>query len=616
MRRTEGPELHYRWEWRLRSSPEELWPLASNTDRFNRDSGLPAVHAAPGAPSRGHRSLGLSMLGVKMEWDEEPFEWVRPYRFGVRRRYRRGPWSFLQMLAQLFEAPGGGTRLVYEAWVRPRGSLARLLVPVALGVVQRRAFARAFHEYDAAIRSPGPASQRTVSYAPGGRERLEALGQRLGADGKAPLADRLVAHVKAADPMELARMRPYALADRWGESRREVLELMLEAARAGLLDLRWDVLCPLCRGVKQSNPALVELDLHVDCEACDISSTADFERSVEVTFRPAASICAVDDATYCVGGPQMTPHIVAQHLLAPGERRSLEVPLEPGRYRLRAVGSPGQVGMEARAGGSPRAGARLGTHGWDPSQLDASLGPVLEFANETASEQVVVLERTAWSDQAATAAEVIGLQRFRDLFSSEVLRPGEHVSGGTLAVVFTDLRESTRLYRAVGDAPAFGRVMDHFAVLREAVNAEGGTLVKTIGDAIMAVFARPAPALRAMLRAQAALAAADAGQRLYLKAGINCGPCLAVTLNERLDYFGSTVNLAARLEASSTGEDIVLSEGVLQDPEVESLLHDLAGLEVEECWDNLKGFDEGKVRMARVRRRPTEAPANEGSSGR
>src|SRR6185437_10449918 len=126
-------------------------------------------------------------------------------------------------------------------------------------------------------------------------------------------------------------------------------------------------------------------------------------------------------------------------------------------------------------------------------------------------------------------------------------------------ILFTDLRASTRLYRQIGDAPAFGVVLDHFDVLRAAVAAEGGAVVKTIGDAVMATFQRPVAALHAVLAAQRALASPAAGARpLRLKAGLHYGPCIAVTLNDRLDYFGSTVNIAARLVGLSGGSDIIL----------------------------------------------------------
>ena len=89
------------------------------------------------------------------------------------------------------------------------------------------------------------------------------------------------------------------------------------------------------------------------------------------------------------------------------------------------------------------------------------------MANATSAEQLLILERLAWSDQSATAAEVTALQMFRDLFASEALRPGEQISVGTLTVLFTDLRNSTQLYREIGDATAFGRVMNHFDVLKK-----------------------------------------------------------------------------------------------------------------------------------------------------
>src|SRR5205814_7684589 len=101
--------------------------------------------------------------------------------------------------------------------------------------------------------------------------------------------------------------------------------------------------------------------------------------------------------------------------------------------------------------------------------------------------------------QVTTAAVITSMQAFRDLFSSEALRPGEAISVESLSILFTDLKGSTALYRTIGDAPAFGQVMSHFDILREGVAAHHGGLVKTIGDSIMAVFPDPADALAAAL---------------------------------------------------------------------------------------------------------------------
>ena len=207
-----------------------------------------------------------------------------------------------------------------------------------------------------------------------------------------------------------------------------------------------------------------------------------------------------------------------------------------------------------------------------------------------------MLERTAWSDQALGAAEVTALQVFRDLFANEALRPDEPISVGTLTVLFTDLRDSTRFYLEIGDAPAFGSVMDHLDVLRAAVTAEGGAVVKAMGDAIMAVFPRPLAAVQAGRHAQRDLAASRNGSRPFrLKVGIHAGPCIAVTQNERLDYFGSTVNLAARLVDLSSGADLVVSSAITSDPEVADLLGtELSAAPIEAT---LKGFEDERFEI-------------------
>jgi class 3 adenylate cyclase len=90
----------------------------------------------------------------------------------------------------------------------------------------------------------------------------------------------------------------------------------------------------------------------------------------------------------------------------------------------------------------------------------------------------------------------------------------------------------------------------------------------------MAAFRHPAQALRAVRAAQTTMTAGE--PRLWLKVGIHQGPCIVVNLNERLDYFGSTVNIAARLPGFSTGGEIILSEAVRCDPEVDALLEQVA----------------------------------------
>jgi class 3 adenylate cyclase len=306
----------------------------------------------------------------------------------------------------------------------------------------------------------------------------------------------------------------------------------------------------------------------------------------------------VDAPAFCVGGPHVTPHIVAQQVLAAGAHADLPLRLEPGVHRLRAAGTPGAWVARAEPGGAEEASVRLAASGWPDGEPSLAPDCTLRVANDTPQKQLVVLERTAWSDQAATAAHVTALQLFRDLFASEALRPGEPISVGSLTVLFTDLRGSTRYYREVGDAPAFGQVIEHIDLLRAAVADEDGAVVKTMGDAVMAVFPRPLAAVRAATAAQRRLTAV--AWPLTLKAGAHHGPCIAIGQNGRLDYFGSTVNAAARLVGLSAGGDLVVSAAVGEDPEVGAAV--AAGELAREAFQaELRGFEGETFPLFRVR---------------
>jgi class 3 adenylate cyclase len=604
-------EFHFQWEFEFNATPEQLWPLVADTNRFNRDTGVPPleVDASEKQMRNARRRARLSIYGMPVEWEEQPFEWVRPSRFGVERIYSKGPMARMRVLAELTGNEGGRTKLTYQVWATPRNLLGVVAIPVQIRLFTAPRFSAAFKRYGrfAVDRAEGPADIATQPSSPVEYQRLSLLKQKIleglnanNRDAGTRIVDRLTDFLKSADDLSAARIRPYQLADEWAESRRTVLEVCLLATRAGVLDLQWDLLCPLCRGARESNSSLRDVKSSVHCSTCKIDFTVNLDRFVELTFRPSPAVRRVEVTEYCVGSPELTPHVVAQQLLKPNERRTVTMPLEKGNYRLRALELPGSLNVTVSSEGDGTSRAVANEHGWDTENLNVSERPELQLVNDTAAEQLMILERTAWSDQATTAAEVTALQMFRDLFSSEALRPGEQISVGTLTVLFTDLKNSTRMYREIGDATAFGRVMNHFDILRNTISQYDGAIVKTIGDAVMAVFRRPVAALIAINEAQRTLAnPADGGMALLLKAGIHTGPCIAVTLNDRLDYFGSTVNLASRLEGLSTGSDVIVSRTLYDDPEFAQLLE--TGKFRATPFDiTVKGFDEEHFELWRV----------------
>lgn len=606
-------EFHYRWEYRFRSSPQQLWRAVSNTNRFNRDAAVPQIEVRDSAPVNARRRLKMhrfTIAGIRLipiEWEEEPFEWLEPHHFGVIRRYSKGPLKEMRVYCELTPTEDGGTFMTYETWAEPNGLFGTLATPIQIGILSRFEFARAFHHYDdmAQINALPEFELGRMHLAPGGKARIASLRQTLlrnGADES--LLERLIALIERGDELTVMRLRPYALADAWGVDRRAVLELCLMATRVGLLNFRWELLCPLCRGAKGIADHLSDIERHVHCEVCNIDFDINFDQAVELTFHPNASVRVVEDIAYCVGGPQVTPHILMQELLLPEDRWSSLVDLQPGRYRVRALDLKGGHYIQVTPDGETNLHLAI-VDRMQGREIAVAPQTFLTVENQSGGERLVILERMQWTDQIVTAAEVTSMQLFRDLFAQETLRPDIQIEVASLTLVFTDLKGSSRLYAEVGDAPAFGMVLNHFDILREVIAAEDGAIVKTLGDAVMAVFKRPVNALRAVLRAQEILAAAPmeyGGKPLQLKAGIHTGKMIAVTLNDRLDYFGTTVNVAARLAALSQGTDIIASEAVFTDPEVADLLNQRDFSLMADVFDaSLKGFESEQFRLSRIR---------------
>ncbi|MEX1170565.1 MAG: adenylate/guanylate cyclase domain-containing protein [Chloroflexota bacterium] len=210
-----------------------------------------------------------------------------------------------------------------------------------------------------------------------------------------------------------------------------------------------------------------------------------------------------------------------------------------------------------------------------------------------------------------SGAALLSNQTFLDLFAAETIVAGEGLAVRQLALLFTDLQGSTALYERIGDMKAFDLVRLHFGYLRECISRNSGALVKTIGDAVMASFVDPLDALRAAIEMRTRIAQFNleaGGDLIALKIGLHTGACLAVTLNDRLDYFGQTVNIAARVQALAGGDEIVVTDDVMSVPGASDLVADLRN---EASSVELRGVA-GELRVHRLRSRdraPSDANA-------
>lgn len=404
---------------------------------------------------------------------------------------------------------------------------------------------------------------------------------------------------------DVLRMQPFAVAAAWNADRSEVLRLFLYATKVGLLNMNWELICPNCRVPKAEYERMNELSSQFHCDTCGIDYKADLDNYVEVRFSVHPAVRQAEERIYCIGGPFNTPHILVQQCLMPQEERNLSITLIDEPLRLRAIPYNQTASLEKRSSESPESMMAFyyDEGGWNPaSQAYSSAELQIKFQNRSSKPLVAVIERTQWDQKAATAAYVTSFQEFRDLFSSEVLAPGHEIEIKNLSILFSDLKGSTVLYESIGDAPAYSRVREHFDFLINTIKRNQGAIVKTIGDAVMAVFALPQSAAKAAMEIQTNVAEFNRTRQLeppiIIKLGVHHGHAIAVNANDRLDYFGRTVNIAARIQRESYGSDLVLTHDFFGEPEVQEVLKSFE-FKVETFTAELRGI-EGEFELCRI----------------
>ncbi len=389
-------------------------------------------------------------------------------------------------------------------------------------------------------------------------------------------------------------MKPYQLADAWGEERNEVLTMFLRATKIGILIQQWNLMCPNCRVPKASTNSMRGIKNSVHCDLCGVQFAMNFDQYVEMRFSVHPSIRKAMDHAYCIGGPTITPHILAQYRIPVGETKVMQYPDNDHPLRIRILKKNDQIPIPVNHSMPSATPLIYKETGFDfNQQWHSSSAHEIAIQNRCEEEIVVAIEDTVWDDQAVTAAKVTSFQDFRDLFSSEVLSPDQQIGIENITILFSDLKESTKLYETIGDASAYNQVHLHFDYLKKWLSASSGAIVKTIGDSVMAIFYLPENALQAALDIQTHLNDLNKSDEdeLVIKIGLFSGPAIAVNANDLLDYFGRTVNIAARIQQASEGNDIVIDQHLYQSDEVQRLLTSYT-LDVSPFRRRLSGIQE------------------------
>jgi adenylate cyclase len=585
--------------------PSKVWDLLGNTEHLNRSLGLPTVtYGLPVSGPQGFYkpAVGRFPGGLRMAWREYPFDWIRDRFYGVLRLFEKGPLSRFYGGIEVFPE-GGGSRVKVYAELTSRGLMGRLMAPV-IGRKGCRDTLKYLDTYLRLSRLEGEEALPRRSKGRTSRKAMDGILAKLTEAPQEPLS-RLRRLLARGSDDEVRRMRPGVLARRWKQERLDVLRAFLAATRGGLLTLSWELICPNCRVSTGSFGNFSSLDKNFHCDTCGVDYDAELDRSVELRFSVHPSIRRAEGVDYCLGGPYTAPHILIQRHLLPGEEAAFEWDFGAEPLRLRAVRSNETVSLAP--GGKGEMGLSYAGGKWSAGTLPVPTGKSrIKVQNQGPEAVVAVLEKLERDPDAVTAAQVALLPEFRRAFGSEVLAPGREIGISSMTLLFTDLKDSTALYEQVGEASAFGRVFKHFEFMEGIIAENGGTVVKTIGDAVMAAFLDPASALRAALTIQKEVPRFNAGLSdppdLTLKIGLYGGPAIAVEANGRLDYFGRTVNAAARVQGEAQGRDVVIPAAWAKEEATAKVLREFPH-EEEAFQKALKGLG-GEFPLMRIRLKP------------
>ncbi len=411
---------------------------------------------------------------------------------------------------------------------------------------------------------------------------------------------KVITHLAAAltgdAPLSAYKINAFVLAEELGVSKVEAVRSLLFATRLGLLDLNWDLFCPSCIGIPGYFKHLIDLTPRAHCDLCNIDWTVDIEDQTEVTFTANPDVRRIDYADFAdrkwpdqigwwMDAVQRDKRVLPlADVLNAGEKKQYEKDLPADDYSFHAMGHVDKA-VKIHVGGErvttpQRVSFVIEKDGRiEPREVTLAPGPVhidVDFRYEKLW-GIAMVPKTRHASF-VSASYVFAQQDFRDLFSGEFLAPGVSFAIRSVTLMFTDIKGSTEMYETMGDAPAYGLVQQHFRVMTEAIAAHEGGIVKTIGDAVMAAFPVNAQAVAAALLIQREMSrlATELGG-IEVKMGMHRGPAIAVTTNRSLDYFGSTVNIAARVQGRSLPRELLISEEVFRDPAVKELLGTRSG---------------------------------------
>ncbi len=540
------------WSFDLKVKPEQIWPFISDTSRMNRELGLPPWKEKT---VDGELHVEITTLGKLQHWIEKVWVWQEPKELQNHRVYITG-WMTEQRGAFATVSTPEGCRVdVYFEWGFP-SIFTKLFFGNVVGVLKPK-FERYFKNKENLILSNTAESQPVLS--PEINTKKSEVEKDLDARSlwNDPM-DRLITYFLTEDDMVLDRIQLKKIAQKLDIPLPKLMDMAHTLMVSDYMTLAWDVICPHCRGTASSEPAISKLGNPNYCDACEFEFDIDQEESVEIVFKLSKKIREINKMEYCAAEPAKKKHIKLYQLVPKGQTRKFSLSLQPGRYRIRGGQEKNNLTFDVVSGEGD------GQLTWPQSLaegLKTGTELLIDLTNHEGEDLYVAVEESWWHNDRLFPGEVLTQKKFRQFLSNDHLGLGVKLALGNQVLLFTDIVGSTPLYRDLGDARAFGAVNEHYQKVAKIIADTNGALIKYIGDAVMAAYVDLDSAFDAAIRIQQEFST-EHKSPIKLRISLNYGPVLCANMNVGLDYFGTTVNTAAKIQKWAGAHQIAVPDTI------------------------------------------------------
>ncbi|GIX42210.1 MAG: hypothetical protein KatS3mg129_1943 [Leptospiraceae bacterium] len=566
-------KLDFLWNLKLEIKPEEIWDYLADTSTTNKELGLP--------PMEFKEENGILMgksknAGIHLEWREVPWQWEYPRFIKNERIYIKGFARYVRAM-YLLESENNHTNLyIYFGWI-PRNIFGKVILKIGMPKIQKKyqdylQYLIEQIKYNKFILSKSLIDKKQKEEI---FNKIENVYNRIN-DKELNLYYKTIwNYLLNQDNNFLYRIKIKKIVKDLNLNFYDVLTFFLKSTKQGLFLLSYDIICPHCKGVRKELNHLGEIPEKESCEVCEIDFESTGFNNIEITFKVHPSIFKVKQEFYCAAEPAKKPHIILQKKIEPKTTYKFFLHFTNDIYRLRWKGQKQYIILKK----CQNAKKELIINDYITTDQYIELEDNAQIIIENTSDSIkeIILEYISEDEFFLRPYELFNFQGFRDLFSEEVLNTNIKLDIGIQYLMFIDIVGSTKLYIEKGDDFAFYQVKKFFEFCYEKIKKYYGAVIKTMGDAIFASL----PDEESLIQCAKEIWNNFNNKEIKIRIILNSGKVFAVNLNTGIDYFGTPVNLLAKMEKYLKEQEIAIPEHLYKKENIKKYINDLEYLGME-----------------------------------